>query len=240
VFTFLSIQETTAQIQVSVQGQITDRYNAAITNLGSSSIDVRLGGIYALQRIMQDSPRDQPSVVAVLCAFVRDHASNVVGTPGSIPAHPRTDIQAALTVVGSRDAAHDGTSTVIDLSSTALVGASFARLNFSTADFSDADLENANFFLANIQATIFIGARLVDADISGVNGDGALVGDADLTGAVAGGASFPSAAFTRSDLTNADFSGADLRGANLSEANLTNTDFAGADLSGVIRNERGP
>jgi hypothetical protein len=43
------------------------RFNTAITNLGSSSIAVRLGGIYALQRLMQDSPRDQPAVVAVLC-----------------------------------------------------------------------------------------------------------------------------------------------------------------------------
>jgi hypothetical protein len=74
VFTSLAIRETDAQLKITEQGQITDRYNAAITNLGSSSVDVRLGGIYALQRMMQDSPRDQPTVVAVLCAFVRDHA----------------------------------------------------------------------------------------------------------------------------------------------------------------------
>jgi hypothetical protein len=68
------LQETRKQLQIQEQGQITDRYNAAITNLGSASVDVRLDGIYALQRIMQDSPRDQPTVVAVLCAFVRDNA----------------------------------------------------------------------------------------------------------------------------------------------------------------------
>jgi hypothetical protein len=65
------LQETKDQLQITEQGQITDRYNAAIANLGSTSIDVRLGGIYALQRLMQDSPRDQPTVIAVLCAFAR-------------------------------------------------------------------------------------------------------------------------------------------------------------------------
>ena len=65
------------QLQIAEQGQITDRYNAAIINLGSPSVDVRLGGIYALQRIMQDSPPDQSTIVAVLCAFVRDHANAV-------------------------------------------------------------------------------------------------------------------------------------------------------------------
>ena len=57
-----SLKATNVQLQISQQGQttaeqgqFTDRYNAAITNLGSHSIEVRLGGIYALQRLMQDS-----------------------------------------------------------------------------------------------------------------------------------------------------------------------------------------
>src|SRR5690348_1317833 len=49
IFTSLSIRATGAQLQIAEQGQITDRYNAAITNLGSPSVDVRFGGIYALQ-----------------------------------------------------------------------------------------------------------------------------------------------------------------------------------------------
>src|SRR5262245_27391468 len=55
IFAWVSINATNDQLQLAEQGQITDRYNAAITNLGSPSVDVRLGGIYALQRIMQDS-----------------------------------------------------------------------------------------------------------------------------------------------------------------------------------------
>lgn len=74
LFTWMSVGQTNKDLRIAEQGQITTRFNAAITNLGSESLDVRLGGIYALQRIMQDSSRDQPTVVSVLSAFVRQHA----------------------------------------------------------------------------------------------------------------------------------------------------------------------
>jgi hypothetical protein len=60
LFTYLSVRatngqldETKQQLQITEQGQITDRYNAAITNLGSRSVDIRLGGIYSLHRLME-------------------------------------------------------------------------------------------------------------------------------------------------------------------------------------------
>jgi hypothetical protein len=121
IFTWVSINRTTdatnRQLGIAEQGQVTDRYNAAITNLGSPSVDVRLGGIYALQRIMQDSPRDQPTVVAVLCAFVRNHPNGATANSANpsasqrtspAPGHPPTDIQAALTVVVTERASRSG------------------------------------------------------------------------------------------------------------------------------------
>lgn len=38
-------------IRVSQEGQITDRFSKAIDHLGSTSLEIRLGGIYALVRI---------------------------------------------------------------------------------------------------------------------------------------------------------------------------------------------
>jgi hypothetical protein len=54
------------------QRQITDRYTKAIEQLGSGKLHVRLGGIYALERIAVDSARDHPTVVEVLSALLRD------------------------------------------------------------------------------------------------------------------------------------------------------------------------
>jgi hypothetical protein len=55
-------------------GQLTDRFTRAIEQLGHKKLDVRLGGIYALERIAEDSKRDRPQVVEVLTAYVREHA----------------------------------------------------------------------------------------------------------------------------------------------------------------------
>jgi membrane protein implicated in regulation of membrane protease activity len=60
--------------RLTQQGQITERYTKAIEQLGSGKLDVRLGGIYALERIATDSERDHPTVVEVLSAFVREHS----------------------------------------------------------------------------------------------------------------------------------------------------------------------
>jgi hypothetical protein len=41
-------------------GQITERFTRAIDQLGEAELDVRLGGIYALERIARDSKDDHP------------------------------------------------------------------------------------------------------------------------------------------------------------------------------------
>ena len=46
--------------RLTQEGQITDRYTKAIEQLGSDKPDVRLGGIYALERIAKDSPQTGP------------------------------------------------------------------------------------------------------------------------------------------------------------------------------------
>jgi hypothetical protein len=191
-FSSSALRATDTQIQVAEQGQITDRWNAAVTNLGSANIEIRLGGIYALQRIMQDSPRDQSTVVAVLCAFVRDHTSSGAAPPGASASHLATDIQAALNVVGTRNIAHDD-GAIVDLNDAQLHKAQLSSMVFYDADFSGADLSSA--YLAS---TKFLGANLSGANFSGTD-----LTEADLSSA---------------DLSGTDLSGAQISGANLFDA----------------------
>jgi hypothetical protein len=69
-----SLAMATRTYRLTQQRQITERYAKAIEQLGSDKLDVRLGGIYALERIATDSERDHPTVVEVLSAFVREHS----------------------------------------------------------------------------------------------------------------------------------------------------------------------
>ena len=51
---------------LSREGQVTDRYTKAIEQLGSNELDVRIGGIYALERVARDSAKDHPTIMEVL------------------------------------------------------------------------------------------------------------------------------------------------------------------------------
>src|SRR5829696_8830704 len=69
-------QEATREtLRISEQGQITERFTRAIDQLGETELEIRLGGIYALERIAKDSPeRDYSTVMEVLTAYARENA----------------------------------------------------------------------------------------------------------------------------------------------------------------------
>ena len=242
------LQGTQHQLQIAEQGQITDRYNAAIANLGATSIDIRLGGIYALQRLMRDSPRDQPTVIAVLCAFAREPtASSPSPQESSAPSLP-TDVQAALSVVGTRNTANDGRTTLIDLSHATLADAQLEFLRLTGADLSGAYLAGANLIYTHLAGANLSGANLATAhltntdlaraDLSHVNLTGAVLAGANLAGASFFGANLTGAVLAGENLPYLSFATATLTGADISGANVTNgyliaSDLAGANLTGA-------
>ena len=113
------------QLQVAQEGQITERFTRAIEQLGSDKMAIRLGGIYALERIANDSDKDYWPIMETLTAYVRENAPWREQSPrmrgeedsgekqivaerpcsplGRRPKNkPATDIQAVLTVLGRR------------------------------------------------------------------------------------------------------------------------------------------
>jgi hypothetical protein len=71
---------TNRRIRVTEDGQVTERFTKAIEQLGSCkadgepNFDVRLGGIFSLERIARDSEKDHWTVMEVLSAYVRENA----------------------------------------------------------------------------------------------------------------------------------------------------------------------
>ena len=51
--------------------RVTELYTKAVEQLGSDKAPVRLGGLYALERLGQDNPRQRQTIVNVLCAYLR-------------------------------------------------------------------------------------------------------------------------------------------------------------------------
>ena len=75
------------QVAISEQGQITERFTRAVDQLGSERPDVRLGGIYALERIANDSPPDQSTIGEVLTAYIRQRSPWPPSQPGQSRQH---------------------------------------------------------------------------------------------------------------------------------------------------------
>ncbi|MCX4455776.1 pentapeptide repeat-containing protein [Streptomyces sp. NBC_01728] len=204
VFTSRSVTQAQEGLGLSQEGQITDRYNAAVENLGDEAMDVRLGGIYSLQRIMQDSRRDHPTVVNVLSTYVRTHSAKIhmpaegkAFLPGEdeLPA----DIQAAITVLASRNVKYDGKM----------------KVNLQYSHLFLADLEEAELAGADLEWVDLSVARLDGANLRGANLESASLSDADLPGANLRGASLRGASLEDVDLKGADLRDADLRDADL-------------------------
>src|SRR5579859_5423121 len=74
IFTARNFTVSRRTLELTEQGQVTERYTKAIEQLGSDKLDVRIGGIYALERIARDSARDHQTVMEVLTAFIREHS----------------------------------------------------------------------------------------------------------------------------------------------------------------------
>lgn len=230
------------------EAQVTDRYIRAIDQLGEK-LEVRLGGIYALRRIAEDSPRDRATIVDVLCAFVRDNVQATTNDrPELMEAPPRSDVQAALTVIGRLNQLADrgvgGEFHSIDLSDVHLGHAKLVDANLEHANLDEtcleranlrgAHLEHAHLFSAGLKKANLRGAYLNHAELTSTNLEGADLRRAHLEDVErSAGINLSHADLRCAHLERANLSSANLTGANLSGAHLEEADMSGAWLGGA-------
>lgn len=162
-------------VKVAQEGQITERFTRAVEQLGNrESMAIRLGGIYALERIAKDSPKDHWQVMEVLTAYVRENSQWGKHTMRKqryreVP----SDIQAILTVIGRRNAKCEEKEQKLDLTYTDLRGVILLGANFQRANFESANLERARLGGANLQGADFPKANLKNATLVKANLKGA-------------------------------------------------------------------
>lgn len=183
LFAAAALIYTARNFTLSREGHVTDRYTKAVEQLGSDKLDVRIGGIYALERVARDSAKDHPTVMEVLAAFIREHSrerwptAEPGGSSGSEHRFPRPDVQAAVTVIGRRKVRSDRQR--IDLTAAVLPNALLFCADLTGIRLVNADLGHANLVGAN-----FTGVDLVGADLSGADLSDAILSGANLTEAI--------------------------------------------------------
>jgi hypothetical protein len=196
VFAYLQFSQ---QQQASHELLISTQVSKGFEQLGSDKPVLQLGGIYALEGVMNTSEQYHRPVLEALCAFVRDRTKTDTGE-----GPPATEIQAALTVIGRRTVMENG------------------WLDLRNAHIPNVDLRDAHLLYAYLYSTDLHGADLRGADLRGAyllaNLRGADLTDAHLLGAIL--YAKVGDVVTGVALEGAVLTGADLRGATVAQSQL--------------------
>lgn len=158
--------------------------NIALTE---PNLEVRIGSIYALERIAKDNPPYHVQVIEILCAYIRQNAPSKDLVPTENIAKRlavRDDIQTAVSVIGRRS--EEGKSAEwlqryrLDLRRCDLSGVDFVKGDFSAAMFHYSRFETAIFAGAKLWGTEFYETLLnyvdwYDADLRGARLDNCIV-----------------------------------------------------------------
>ncbi len=206
----------TQQQRASHDLLISNQVSKGFEQLGSNKRVVRVGGIYALEGVMNTSEQYYLPVLEALNAFVRDSTRTYQGN-----GPPATDIQAALTVIGRRA----GGKGFPDLDDVHIPQASLFGANLINAHLINADLYGARLLFANLNGAFLNSADLRGAFLNNANLTEAFLYDADLRGANLTGANLTGAKLNdklrgSANLTGADLNNAFLRGATITQEQL--------------------
>jgi hypothetical protein len=232
-------------------GQFTERYSAAVGQLGAELLEMRIGGIYALESLMRESAVDSPAVVQVLAAFLRNRpaqpvvSAGLLALPGPgealVPVRAPQDVEATVVVLGRRRIPHG--ERPLDLRWANLSGVEANDSNFARAWLHGADLSRSHFRSGQLRGAGLNGADLRSAvldrsdlsrsRIDKANLSGASMIEVQLQHARVRSTDLTAAMLYRANLDNADLQGSCLRGARLDGASLKDACLDRTDLTGV-------
>jgi hypothetical protein len=175
--------------QLTRQGQASERFTRAIDQLGGSRVETRIGGIYGLDQIVDQSPENTGPVGEVLLAWLNGRPR-----PNTRPAAQlreyAPDVQAALmvltgqrrylSIVARRLDLHGLGLGSANLGGADLTGANLTGANLGGADLTGANLTGADLFIVRLGSADLGAADLHDADLHDAD-----LRDADLVAATA-------------------------------------------------------
>ena len=207
------------QAATAERGLLNERYQKGAEMLGSDVFAVRLGGIYALQRLADEHP-DQyhVQIMRLFCAFARNPTADK-NLPNDPNAKVREDVQTIMNAIGARSEHH------LEIERKSLYWPDLPGVYLRCANLQGENLSSTDSKRTGPWTKEDKRAPRWRTDLSGANLHGAV-----LTSAQLNGSDFSASILTKSYLTDADLSGADLECANLSGALLTDASLSDAFL----------
>ncbi|MBI1494457.1 pentapeptide repeat-containing protein [Halocynthiibacter styelae] len=125
------------------------------------NLEVRIGGLFSLLRIANDSPTDIPSIARVLCAYIRENTRQQISeiSLSEKGFHAlRADIAVVFDILKAMQAS--GYSERLNLTQTdfrklSLTNKVLKNVDFNGSNFSDSRLDGSDFSGSNFQSCEF-------------------------------------------------------------------------------------
>jgi len=223
------IRHTDKDLAIKESEELAGRYLRAAELLGSVrgrdgemlNLESRLGAIYSLGRLADESQPDYETIIKVLARYVRANATPLSPLPPlgghllDAPEPPggsgrlRIDLQTAMEVVSRKCPHKKATRPIVDVR-----GAHLDELELEDADLRGARLAGAKLRYAMLKCSDLRNANFFGADLSGCTLDRVGLQGSSLCGAVLIETGLRSAVFD--DQT--EFTGANLSAAKFYEA----------------------
>ena len=161
------------QFEIAERGLLNERYQRGAEMLGSGVLSVRLGGIYALQRLAKEHPEQyHVQIMRLLCAFVRNPTEDGGGAAKPDKKNQlREDVQAVMAAIGTRGEAglalEKEAGFALDLRGADLRGGYLPRgANLSGANLMEANLSGVRLARVNLSGAELHQTNLSSATLS--------------------------------------------------------------------------
>jgi hypothetical protein len=197
-FTVLKTIYNRRQTHVAEQSHLTDQINKAVENLGATrqvgdrlepNIEVRIGGLLALERLAQTHPAEHIRTIDIICAYFVENSQSFVkshvdldenGVPtAKFPIEARQDLKTVLRILSVRtpdqismekERPHQIDLRELDLRGLRIEGVSFVECDLTRArfcgavlrgtDFQDCSLIDCNFDFCSLSFVEFLSSPM--------------------------------------------------------------------------------
>ena len=232
---------------LSNEQQITNRFTETIKLLSNENKEIRIGALYALERLSKDSEKDKISILQIINAYVRNHAPRVTKDlfkqyidsakaadddeyscsyfhPSNkiYVFHPDTtkqelDIQVAITILGTNNFG--------------LLPLNFTNLDFRAINFRELNLSNSDFSYCDLTSDDFGKAVLDSCKFDRAVANKTIFATAKIRKSSFATSLLQEANFYQADLSNSHFSaGSCCYDCQFGEAIFRNGDIRSVDL----------
>ncbi len=237
-FTYQSLLVSRRTLSATTDNQLAERYAKSLELVdAANSVDVRLGGILALDRIARTSEADRETIARFLSTLLVNPAPE-----GS--REPRAAVEIAAMLAAIAELRELGFATPLHLSGLALQDLGPLRLGLDGCDLTGAEWMRLSVRSSNLSRACLLSVSMQDVDLrysqlERIMARSATISHCDLSwcnleGAVFIGADLRHISLVGSRLDRALFIGADLREANLRRTDLRGADLTDADLRGAL------